>query len=233
MRLYWWKEKNNFGDMLSPLICEWMGAKPEYCETSPKVLAVGSILDRAGNDDIIWGSGVQIERDLPSRLDVRAVRGPVTANFIRKYGFDVPDVYGDPALLLPVFYTPRAGMPVRELIVPNIVDVELKRFAKERQLPILDIAVDEPLDIVDAICSAEFVITSSLHALIVAESYDIKVAYIHYDYYHKPSLRAMDYLYSTGRGDIVQYGLDPKPITEKPIFPDLKRLMDAFPFELC
>lgn len=39
-------------------------------------------------------------------LDIRSVRGPVTRNILMDLGYDVPSVYGDPAILLPLFYNP-------------------------------------------------------------------------------------------------------------------------------
>jgi len=229
MKLFWWKEMNNFGDMLSPLICRYMGAEPVWTDKSPKVLAVGSILGLAREGDVIWGSGLRrTPTSLPKDLTIKAVRGPLTAEYLRKKGYDVPEVYSDPALLLPLFYTPVKLGGGGTVVIPHFHDRELHKWALSWELPVVDVICDDPLKVVDAICAADFVITSSLHVLIVAESYGIPAALT---YCGEPRFKYQDYFASTGRSDLTQYipvdGSMLKPIKERPKFPK-PRLLDCF-----
>lgn len=108
-----------------------------------------------------------------------SVRGPRTRNFLIERGISCPEHYGDPALLLPVFYQPECTRKEAVSLVPHIDTLS-------RNCPIIDeltekygyrlvnmTRYDKWTDIIDSIVSSEFVISESLHGLIVAESYGI------------------------------------------------------------
>ena len=93
--LYYWQQKAfvNFGDYLSLLLVEKIVGTPvkvhqNYPKNNvKKLLAIGSILSFAKDNDLIWGCG--INGKLPNKsdysfscLDVRAVRGPLTRQFL-------------------------------------------------------------------------------------------------------------------------------------------------------
>ena len=114
--LFYWqlREWFDFGDYLSFLkLGERIVGRPiktKIGAKQKKLLAVGSIFAKASDGDIIWGSGVSGKRLNKSdytftSLDIRAVRGPLTRQFIMKnFNIDCPEVYGDPVLLLPIFF---------------------------------------------------------------------------------------------------------------------------------
>ena len=108
---------NNFGDLLGPLIVARILAKhrvdPTWAPRDRRLLSVGSVLHFARDHDVIWGTGVNGKKDpdsdyLFSTLDVRAVRGPRTRDFLSSRGVTSPAIFGDPVLLLPLL-APRAG----------------------------------------------------------------------------------------------------------------------------
>jgi pyruvyltransferase len=93
--IFWWESNSgvNFGDDLSRVIVEKIlghTVKLRSVETDRKLLlALGSILHYARNDDVIWGSGFRENPLLENRfdrLDVRCVRGPRTREFLIKMG---------------------------------------------------------------------------------------------------------------------------------------------------
>ncbi len=75
-----------------------------------KLIAIGSMLSFAKDDDVIWGSGINgklldTKHYKFSRLDIRAVRGPLTRNYLREnFQVKAPEVYGDPGLLIPYYF---------------------------------------------------------------------------------------------------------------------------------
>lgn len=70
------------------------------------LLAVGSIINLGNSKSKIWGSGFMNEKQPFYGGTVCAVRGVYTANKISNMGYETTDVYGDPALLLPLIFTP-------------------------------------------------------------------------------------------------------------------------------
>ena len=80
-------------------------------------LCIGTLLDGKKYKDshtIIWGSGCSgADRGLPTPQRVLAVRGPKSREYLQSQGIDCPEVYGDPALLLPLVYIPREMFKVQ------------------------------------------------------------------------------------------------------------------------
>ena len=80
-------------------------------------LCIGTLLDAvnyANAQTVVWGSGVSgQERTFVHPNNILAVRGPKTKEFCDRYGVDCPEVYGDPALLLPLVYNPRERFKVQ------------------------------------------------------------------------------------------------------------------------
>jgi pyruvyltransferase len=190
---------NNFGDLLGPLIVQRMAERiglPPNAAGPARLLAIGSILHLSRAGDTVWGSGVngKIEQASYPSLDVRAVRGPLTARVLRRSGLSVPNVYGDPALLLPLLWTPdelHIEPGTRGVVyVPNLHD--MGAFPSSSLDPRGD-----PLSKVRHIASAELVVASSLHGIIVAEAFGVPVAAVASP--SEPALKYEDYFEGTGR----------------------------------
>jgi pyruvyltransferase len=205
----------------------------------PKLLAVGSILHAAADGDVIWGPGVN-GKDIArknynfTKVDIRAVRGPITRQFLkRELGIDAPATYGDPVLLMPYLFPElqRSQVPSTPvLIVVHYSDVKL--FPKE-QYPNAVYAWEPWDEIVRRILDSQFVVSTSLHGVVVAEAYGIPARLLRLNK-SEPLLKFTDYFMGTGRINY-RYAttLDEalKMGGEQPIQCDLKKLYDAFPFE--
>ena len=69
-------------------------------------LVIGSTIDMLSNCNTeIWGAGIINRVDV---LDIKfkkihAVRGPLTRQKLIDKGYKCPEIYGDPALLLPIY----------------------------------------------------------------------------------------------------------------------------------
>ena len=188
--LFFWKEGNftNFGDYLSLKIVERIVGTPlRYynkrslnVKQSKKLLALGSILYFANEGDVVWGSGINGKRPYNNvdynfnNLDVRAVRGPLTRAFIvEHFRFPCPEIYGDPALLLPYLFPEfkRSENPTYDyIIIPNYLDAKYFTDTFDEHL----VLATDPWDsVIERILDSGFVISSSLHGIIVAEAYGI------------------------------------------------------------
>jgi pyruvyltransferase len=174
---------NNFGDLLSPMIVRATLKYHGFCIDGEiiarkRLLAIGSILHYSKPGDVIWGSGVngKIPRKLISGkdLDVRLLRGPLSRKVLMERGVPTPEKYGDPGLLLSHFLPAlRHKIEAEEarndyIVVPNYNDLHL--YHEE---PFLVDPTSTPQLILKRILGCKLVIASSLHALVVADSFGI------------------------------------------------------------
>lgn len=146
----------------------------------PKISAIGSILHLTTLDTVVWGSGMMTSKMLPKigPKKIYAVRGPMTRKILVENGYDCPEVYGDPALLLPYYYRPKGKTKKYKLgIIPHYEDYykdELKKFKNDNDVLVIKLFdYHKWTDIIDQICSCDYIVSSSLHGLIVAEAYKI------------------------------------------------------------
>jgi pyruvyltransferase len=245
--LYYWKGSkiSNFGDHLSLILVERIVQTPvQPCHirfpNSIKLLAIGSILSAAANGDIVWGSGVNGKNLALSyyhftHLDVRAVRGPLTRQFLmEKFHIKVPEIYGDPALLFPYFFPEfeKAQFPsYHYLIIPHYSEEKLfpkELFGNHVVYP------TEPWDVViRKILNSQFVISSSLHGIIIAEAYGIPSRLLRVTK-NEPLFKYQDYYLGTNRPHF-QFATSVEEALrmggESPFKCDLEALYQAFPFE--
>jgi pyruvyltransferase len=174
-----WSKNANWGDTLSPVLAEYISGKPARFEQArfvKKFLCIGSILQLADQWSVVWGSGLIAEAAVPSvRPDeIRAVRGPLTREVLRRHGLECPAVYGDPALLLPRFlpFTPQPEHQVG--IVPHYTDKTHPwiQHCANQNVKIIDIESGIS-EFVRDVLSCETILSSSLHGLICADAYGI------------------------------------------------------------
>lgn len=108
--------------------------------------------------------------------EILSIRGMETAKCLLEAGIDVPDnsVYGDPALILPLFYKPSIIGPKKIGICPHYIHKPyfLKNIFIKNSLKIIDVQKDVET-VVDSISSSSVCISTSLHGLIVAQAYNI------------------------------------------------------------
>jgi pyruvyltransferase len=246
-RLFVWRPSNgrvNFGDFLSRVIVDLVLASRgltlgDETRESFQLIAIGSVLHFASDGAVVWGSGVNgkmpVEQHTFRKLDVRAVRGPLTRAFLTSRGIPVPEVYGDPGLLLPVLAPQRfkRSAGIGPGFVPNLNDLAELDTTDMRGVPVIS-----PLHgwnrCVEAILRHDLILASSLHGLIIAEAYGIPARYVRLSETEN-LFKYRDYYAGTGRPDFsyassVAEGLEMGG--ELPPVFDAARLMQAFPFEL-
>lgn len=249
------KRTNNFGDVSGPqIVALAMRASgievhkvDDRANVSPKVrlLGIGSVIHFARSEDVIWGSGVngKVANQVanPGALDVRALRGPLSSEWLARHWsihFDGP--YGDPFLTLPLLapklFDTRAPAKDRDyLIIPNLHDLR----SIPRGLPVLSPRL--PLEeIIKSVSGVSCVIASSLHGIILGELMNKHV--VCYMSRTEPAFKYIDYFEGTGRpcpkfapdleaatAERSTNRYSPKEIVDSAVG---KRVLDAFPADL-
>ncbi|NNL83750.1 MAG: polysaccharide pyruvyl transferase family protein [Winogradskyella sp.] len=266
IRLFWWNEKKlqnkskeNYGDLLSKYLVEKISNKTVVWARpskgllsnwiSPTYLAIGSIIVHAARNSIVWGSGIVSKEDDVKQATFLAVRGPQTRDHLLKLGYTVPEVYGDPAILLPDYYNPSIEKRYGIGIIPHYSDYELVRgyYSKNSDIHLISLMTNDVEETTNELLKCKRIVSSSLHGVIVAHAYGIPAVWQKFsNNLFGDDIKYKDYFESVG---IKPYDSDIKtqPLTkseidtlfeEKSSLPDMeqihklsKGLMKACPFK--
>lgn len=209
----WYNSKENWGDGINPvLVQDLYGKKMIHSNTVynffklPVYSCVGSIINVFPKNKkiIIWGSGVA-NPDLPLKFipkDVRAVRGPLTLDYLKKNGVNCNPVFGDPVLLLKRIYNPTNAIKKYKYgIICHYEDItpELEKgIVNDETILKINIIQDltNPYLIIDQILSCEKIVSSSLHGLILADLYEVPNSWIFIKNFEKSTFKFFDYYQS-------------------------------------
>ncbi|MEH6307511.1 polysaccharide pyruvyl transferase family protein [Olivibacter sp. CPCC 100613] len=234
----------NVGDLLSKVTFDYLmkykGINSLKARRTTRITFIGSVIQFLTADAVVYGSGFLFEyvaepfAKKKLKLDVRAVRGPLTRGKLQEIGYDVPMVYGDPAILLPIFYAPPVVVDRKDfLVIPHWKTVD--KYVK-MGYPVLSPLTADWKNFINEIASAKLIISSSLHGVIIAEAYGVPAILL--DEVEKDNLfKYKDYFMSTGRKEFtkvktVEEGL----ATAIPALPDLEKmksdLLNAFPEDI-
>lgn len=186
IKLYWSSSKPNFGDALSPMICEVVSgrkvhyAKPNKCD----LVSIGSILHRVKEGFFakkvhIWGTGfIDTQTPKNSKHYYHAVRGNLTKGMINKPVAAV----GDPGLLAHLLLNKET--PNKKYRMGFV-----EHYKDKNNASILDILDKIPnstnIDIflppkvfLERISECEIIFSSAMHGLIAADSLGIPNAWV-------------------------------------------------------
>lgn len=175
----WWMKTpypGNFGDILNPYLIEKMtGIPPRFVPRGKGMLAIGSVIKFAKSDTIVWGTGTpRLTDTLAADAKYHAVRGPLTRDLVLKSGGTCPEVYGDPALLLPRYYTPKTTKKFRLGFISHVVHRgRLSASEDVREISIIRCGPHDIETFIDEMNECEAILSTSLHGLIVAHAYGI------------------------------------------------------------
>ena len=241
---YW--DGANLGDAISPVVVNYMlrqkGLSMDTNVNGTKHLfAIGSVITAGVQDGTVWGSGVlytTLGYRIKNRdLDIRSVRGPMTRLVLMEYGYSVPEIYGDPAIFMPEIYMPekiekkyKYGIVAHKNGSKYIDDLE----KLDGNYCFIDIKTTDYKKFVDDLTSVEYVISSSLHGIILAESYGIPAILVQPEF---SLFKYYDWYCGTGRANFPIIKSLAEVKTEKflPV-PDLsgikENVRNAFPYDL-
>lgn len=233
--LYYYRDLDNVGDVISPFIVKsltgnsiryktprhklkWKGVIKEFLKSiiykkdyysdyifpfQRCLAAIGSILDYTNDRCVVWGAGF---REYDSRFvggKIYAVRGYLSRQKLPKKYEKV--AIGDPALLLPIFMPIKKHNYVSEhkiAIVPHYRDYDdlYKRFSD--RYDIIDVRTKDIYSFVRAVMSHDYILSSSLHGLIISHSYGVPALWISNKYIDSGPFKFHDYFSSV---DIPKY----------------------------
>lgn len=234
LNLFWWDDRPNFGDAVGPWLVKTItGLQPVNGRGTsldePPLATVGSIIGMLTHDrSTVWGSGLmgRLGTDVTNRLKklqditVLAVRGRLTRNeLIEKLEWNVPEIYGDPALLLPRYLPKADGMPSagKTVVVPHYHHMQYFAGISDDNLHLVD--VERGMErVVQEIASANACVSTSLHGIIIAQAYGIPWTWLRVDD-HKlggDSFKFEDFFSTLDRGAVhaVSVGKEELPYLE-------------------
>ena len=248
--LNYFTHKSNFGDLISPwLVQQITGREVTVARRSkPHYVVIGSIINQATDQSILWGTGTygtEGRSEVAANAEYAAVRGPLTQAKLsagRGFGIPVPQVYGDPALLVPLYYQPQVPITHEYGVVVRWSE---RRWAKATYGPgvkLIDFGRADVEGVFRELLSCRKIITSSLHGLIVADAYGIPNAWLASTSPRGGAFKFYDYFASVNKFRRPhQFDLADRPVTaellrdtftfsgEKIDF-DYRALLDASPF---
>lgn len=251
--LLWWTLAPNFGDLLSPWLASRMsGAPVVYARPNvPHVVAVGSIASNARRNSIVWGSGLmgfETKWRIPRAARYAAVRGPLTRSLLRNIDYDVPRVYGDPALLTPLYFFPAVEKKHEVGLVVRWSETRWHQVAVSGDVKVINLATNDVEGTIRDIMSCRSVASSSLHGLVLADAYGIPNAWLNsdggvggsrpgggefkfYDYFASVNKLRHAQDFDIADGTLTAEALHSRlAFSDEPIEFDRRALLDACPF---
>ncbi|PXI35843.1 polysaccharide pyruvyl transferase family protein [Klebsiella quasipneumoniae] len=171
-----------------------------YNRRESVVLGIGSLLDRSRSNFSVWGSGYMNNFERAEGGTLHAVRGRFSAEKLLKEGFPYCSVWGDPGLLLPRVYCPKKNKHYKVGIIPHLKDYDYfkNKYKSNKNIKVIDLKTKDIEFVVDEIISCEYILSTSLHGVIVAQAYDIPTLWIKHNDINTDGIKFYDYFDSVG-----------------------------------
>lgn len=197
----------NFGDLLSPWLVQQMTGKEVAIadRNKPHYVAIGSIISQGTNQSIVWGAGAygtEGSAEVSKNAQFTAVRGPLTRaklSAAKGFGIPVPQIYGDPALLLPGYYLPDVPITHEYGVIVRWSERSWAQATYGSDVKMIDFGREDVESVIRELLSCRKIITSSLHGLIVADAYGVPSAWLASDSPRGGVFKFYDYFASVGK----------------------------------
>jgi pyruvyltransferase len=181
------------------------------------LVCIGSILQHNFSKQAkIWGSGIIHNETLINESDFYAVRGLKTVARIKSLGYNFTGQIGDPALLLPIIYNPTISKNNKIGIIPHVIHFEDSKdiFSDQNKFVLIDLSDNNIQKTIDQIKSCKFILTSSLHGLIVPHAYNVPSLHIQLEgSLSGDGIKFLDYYSSVGIKDYYPIKVSPSKLT--------------------
>lgn len=224
---------NNFGDNLNNELIKRISKKPcvyHQERDKPHYIVCGSIIQEATEHSTVWGAGLGHTADIEKvnkDANILMVRGKRTAELLEMEF----DIYGDPALLTPMFFEGHSRKIHEVSILPHWKDYEycLTNFYGKIIDPF------QPVDkVIYDICASKMVISSSLHGLILSDSYGVPNRWMDFgNEIGGDGIKFRDY-YSTTKTEYIEPATDIEQALSECVvseyYTDKQSLLNSCPF---
>lgn len=193
------------------------------------IVGIGSVMSITRSSKAkIWGSGI-IKKDAKiKKANFYAVRGKYTQDRLRELGLEVPNTIGDPSLLLPMLYTSKKTKSNVLGIVPHHIHYySVKNKIKDSSILVIDLT--DPIEkIIDEIASCKYIISTSLHGIIVAQAYQIPSLWYTFleTKLYGDDIKFYDYFSSVGIKEYEPFELIPEELNINQVIQVFKNSMD-------
>jgi hypothetical protein len=205
--LYWFGNLNNgnFGDLLSPYlfhkITGFMPTLYDAKNNSDKLhyITLGSILQHSNHNSVVWGTGSMHKTVKTNCKNILCTRGPLTQNILLKNKIECPSIFGDPGLLLQKFYRKSVEKKYKIGVIPHTIDYKYAtETIKDPNILIIKLYIkfDDIEKVIDQINSCELLFSSSLHGIIIPNTYNVPVLWIENIKLQNDNTKFVDYFMS-------------------------------------
>ena len=212
--LAWWSKPfpGNFGDWLSPLIVSQYTDSRIILQSPVKpagkkhLISLGSIGRFIKSNSVVLGTGISsMDVELSRKADYVSVRGPLTAELLKRSGGPEVSSFGDPGILLSDVYDLHRGITNgRVAFVRHFSHSSLPMQLPEN-FDEISVMRSRPQDIeifVRALMDYDQVVTSAMHVMITCQSYGIPCALVSFvgaeENVHGTGIKYEDYALGAG-----------------------------------
>lgn len=180
IKVYYWKEEINFGDLITRDLLKYYGYIPIWFnERRADLISTGSLIEHLlpSYSGTILGTGA-IDSNTKTRFLNANIIGLRGKNTKKNLGLVESIVLGDPGLLSDKLIQRERSVKKIELgVIPHYSDVNNNAIQKLKLKYGADIAVidvrQQPLTVLKEMDACKYIISSSLHGLICADSLGI------------------------------------------------------------
>ena len=214
LKLCWWAKPfpGNFGDWLSPLIVSHFTDAKVVMQSTTRpttkkhMFALGSIGRFIKSSSVVLGTGISSpDVELNRKATYISVRGPLTAEVLRKSGGPNVTAFGDPGLVLSrIIPVERGKTNKRIAFIRHFSHISAKLTLPKNfdELSVLMSRKEDIEDFVKRLCQYQAVVTSAMHVMITCQSYGIPCALVTFEGYeenvHGSGMKYEDYALGAG-----------------------------------
>lgn len=170
--------------------------KQIYFPGQKTVVGMGSIISWANEDSVVWGSGFMNTNETFQGKEIKAVRGKYTAKKLEESGFGSCKVFGDPALLLPLWIKEASLKKYKLSIIPHWKEVDYFKEKFGGKYNVIDLRTKDVLHVINEITASEYILSTSLHGVIVPHAYKIPALWLKKGYIDTDGFKFKDYFSS-------------------------------------